>query len=57
MAWPTRSVTRPSETAMRCVRGVSSLQADLGVLVARRLEAKSIFARLGTELAEVQGIL
>ena len=36
---------------------VNSLQVDLGVAVTRRLEAESIFAGLGKELAEVRGIL
>ena len=36
---------------------VSSLRADLGVTVTQRLEAESIFAGLGKELAEVRGIL
>ena len=36
---------------------VSSLRADLGAAVAQRMEAESIFAGLGTELAEVWGIL
>ena len=36
---------------------VNSLWADLGVAVTRRLEAESISAGLGMELAEVQGIL
>ena len=35
----------------------SFLQADLGVMVTQRLEAESISARLGTELAEVRGTL
>ena len=38
-------------------QGVSSLQADLRAMVARRLEAESVSAGLGIELAEVQGIL
>ena len=38
-------------------QGVSSLQVDLGAAVARRLEAESISARLGTKLAKVWGIL
>ena len=38
-------------------QGVSSLRADLGATVAQRLEAESISAELGTELAEVWGIL
>ena len=36
---------------------VSSLRADLGVMVTQRLEAESISTRLGKELAEVRGIL
>ena len=36
---------------------VSSLRADLGVAVTRTLEAESINARLGMELAEVRGTL
>ena len=36
---------------------VNSLRADLGAAVTRRLESKSIFAGLGTELAEVRGTL
>ena len=36
---------------------VSSLQADLGAMVTQRLEAESISTGLGTELAEVLGIL
>ena len=36
---------------------VSSLRADLGVVVTQRLEAESISAGLGKELAEVRGIL
>ena len=36
---------------------VNSLWVDLGVAVTQRLEAESISARLGKELAEVQGIL
>jgi len=36
-------------------QGVSSLRADLGVTVARRLEAESVSAGLGTELTEVRG--
>ena len=38
-------------------QGVSSLWADLGAAVAQRLEAESVSAGLGTELAEVRGIL
>jgi len=38
-------------------QGVSSLREDLGATMARRLEAESISARLGMELAEVWGIL
>ena len=34
-------------------QGVSSLRADLGAAVTRRLEAESISAGLGMELAEV----
>ncbi|XP_066375270.1 uncharacterized protein [Miscanthus floridulus] len=37
--------------------GVSSLQADVGATVALRLEVESISVGLGTELAEVWGIL
>ena len=36
---------------------VNSLRADLGVTVTQRLEAENVSARLGTELAEVRGIL
>ena len=36
---------------------VNSLRADLGVAVTQRLEAESISAGLGKELAEVRGIL
>ena len=36
---------------------VNSLRADLGVMVTRRLEAESISARLGKELAEVRVII
>ena len=36
---------------------VNSLWVDLGAMVARRLEAESISARLGMELAELWGIL
>ena len=36
---------------------VNSLQVDLGVAVTQRLEAESISAWLGTELAEVRGTL
>ena len=36
---------------------VNSLWADLGATVNRRLDAKSVSARLGKELAEVRGIL
>ena len=36
---------------------VNSLRADLGATVTRRLEAESISAGLGKELAEVRGIL
>ena len=36
---------------------VNSLWADLGVMVTQRLEAESISARLGKELAKVWGIL
>ena len=36
---------------------VNSLRADLGVMVTRRLEAESISAGLGTELAKVRGTL
>ena len=38
-------------------QGVNSLRADLGAVVAQRLEAKSISTGLGTELADVWGIL
>ena len=38
-------------------QGVSSLWVDLGATVAQRLEAESISAGLGMELAEVWGIL
>ena len=38
-------------------QGVSSLWADLGATVARRLEAESISAGLGMEFAKVRGIL
>ncbi|XP_066342129.1 uncharacterized protein [Miscanthus floridulus] len=38
-------------------QGVSSLRADLGNTVARRLEAESVSAELVMELAEVRGIL
>ena len=38
-------------------QGVSSLRADLRAMVARRLEAKSVFAGLGMEVVEVRGIL
>ena len=38
-------------------QGVSSLWADLGVAVAQRMEAESVSTGLGTELAEVWGIL
>ena len=36
---------------------VSSLRADLGVAVTRRLDAKIVSTRLGKELTEVWGIL
>ena len=36
---------------------VNSLRADLGAMVTRRLEAKSISVGLSTELAEVRGTL
>ena len=36
---------------------VNSLRADLGVAVTRRLEVENVSAGLGTELAEVRGIL
>ena len=36
---------------------VSSLRADLGATVTQRLEAESIAAELGTELAQVRGTL
>ena len=36
---------------------VNSLRADLRVAVTQRLEAESISAWLGTELAEVRGTL
>ena len=36
---------------------VNSLWADFGAAVAQRLEAESISARLGKELAKVRGIL
>ena len=48
-----RAVRERDEACQR----VSSLRADLGAVVARRLEAKSISAGLGRELAEVRGIL
>ena len=38
-------------------QGVSSLRANLGAVVAQRLEAESISTGLGTELTEVRGIL
>ena len=38
-------------------QGGSSLRADLGAMVTQRLEAESISAELGTELAKVRGIL
>ena len=38
-------------------REARTLWADLGEAVAQRLEAKEISAELGTELAEVRGIL
>ena len=38
-------------------QGVSSLRANLGTTVARRLEAESVSTELVTELAETWGIL
>ena len=38
-------------------QGISSLRANLGTTVARRLEAESVSAGLVTELAETRGIL
>jgi len=38
-------------------QGVSSLRANLGTVVAQRLEAKSVSAGLVTELAKTRGIL
>ena len=36
---------------------VNSLRVNLGAMVAQRLDAESVSARLGKELAEVRGIL
>ena len=49
------STTREERNEAR--QGVSSLRADLGATVAQRLEVESVSAGLGTELAEVRGIL
>jgi len=48
-----QAVREHDETQQR----IGSLQADLGTVVARRLEAKSVSAGLVTELAEAQRIL